>query len=95
MRTLKLMADYDCFPLWEILDNDLKNIDPSDLPLSNKLRNSLKIWSDKYNATLNYDDPINSGFESEIDEQKFEQEGEALFKFLKKELGREFRIIRS
>jgi hypothetical protein len=94
MRTLKLMADYECFPLWEMLDNGLDNVNPSELPLSDDLKNSLNIWSNKYDQTLNHDDPANSGFASEADEKQFEQEGEALLECLKKELGIEFRITK-
>jgi hypothetical protein len=94
MRTIKLMADYDCFPLWEILDDGLENIDPLDLPISEDLHDALQNWTDKYNATLKDDDPISSSFASNEEEEAFKEEGEELFQWLKKELGENFKILK-
>jgi hypothetical protein len=92
MRTIKLMVDYHCFPLWE--DNDgLQNLDHNLLPISDDLKISLDNWADKYDQTLNTQDPLNSGFSSKIDEESFKEEGQILFERLSQELGLEFKII--
>lgn len=38
MKTIKLMADYDCFPLWKSSPGEVGNIDPEDLPISYDLK---------------------------------------------------------
>ncbi len=87
MRQIKLMADYDCFPLWEESPGTVGNIDPSDLHISEGLRRRLIEWSEEYDATLNQDDPIASGFESRSDEKMFSLRGQKLRKELEEELG--------
>jgi hypothetical protein len=94
MRTIKLMTDYDCFPLWEILDDGLVNLDPRTLPISEKLICSLKNWTDKYDSTLDLSDPINSAFASIQDEESFNREGKLLYQCLKKELGDNFEVLK-
>ncbi len=34
MKRIKLMADYDCYPLWLDSDDEVGNIDPDVLPIS-------------------------------------------------------------
>lgn len=93
MRKIKLMPDYNCFPLWGASADDVGNIDPEELPISTLLKKKLLDWSQKYDATLNLDDPIESGFRSEEEEQAFKSEGQALALLLQKELGADFLVI--
>lgn len=86
MRKLKLMADYECYPLWEILDDGQENVDPKLLMLSKDLHESLDQWASEYDASLNTNDPLNSGFFSEEIENRFESEGMRLFEGLKEQL---------
>jgi len=46
-----------------------------------------------YDATLNYDDQVKSGFINPEDEARFKMEGEAIGKKLKDELGSGYTII--
>jgi hypothetical protein len=47
MTTIKVMADYECWPLW---NGD--NLDPDSLPLSTYLREQLAAWAERYDETL-------------------------------------------
>jgi len=87
MRVIKLMAGYNCFPLWEASPGVVGNINPQDLPISSSLKQRLMAWAAKFDATLNMADPLSSGFESEEATNEFRQEGEALSQCLQKELG--------
>lgn len=50
-------------------------------------------WANKYDKTLNIDEPLNSGFENIEKENIFKYEGEKLFKKLKLELGDQYTVI--
>lgn len=93
MRTIKLMADYHCWPLWGVAADDLGDIDPADLPLSEDLRLRLRRWAAAYDATLVEDDPVRSGFASDAAAAAFEAEGRALGEALATELGDGYRVI--
>jgi len=88
------MADYQCYPLWEASPGVVGNINPSDLPISVDLQNRLLAWANSFDATLNIDNPMLSGFKSEQAVEKFKTEGEALAHQLQTELGTEYLVIR-
>ncbi|WP_159593947.1 hypothetical protein [Chelativorans xinjiangense] len=83
-KKIKLMADYDSWCLWDLVN--IGNIDPETLPLSQPLKKALHAWEKKYNATLNRENPIESGFASQEDAQKFNVEGWRLWEQLTDEL---------
>lgn len=87
MRTIKLMPDYQCFPLWEASPGQVGNIDPKSLPISGDLKMQLAIWAETYDATLNMDDPACSGFQSDEAEAAFKKNGSELGRRLQDELG--------
>jgi hypothetical protein len=87
MRSIKLMADYQCFPLWDVSPGAVGNIDPEDLPISLSLQQMLMGWAAKFDATLNMNDLASSGFGSERAASEFRKEGEALAQLLAEELG--------
>lgn len=93
MKKLKLMADYQCYPLWLNSDDEVGNIDPNILPISNILKDELNIWSDKYDETLNLDDPLNSGFVNPEEETAFKEKGKHLRELLQMELGSDYEVI--
>jgi len=64
MRPLRLMADYDCHPLWEP-GADPYNVAPSSLGIPAELATALQDWADQYTATLDRWDPTASGFADE------------------------------
>ncbi|AUT64907.1 hypothetical protein [Paraburkholderia terrae] len=87
MRKIKLMADYQCFPLWEASPGVVGNINPQDLPISSLLKQKLMTWAATFDATLNMNDPASSGFENEQAANEFRLEGETLARSLQNELG--------
>ena len=86
-RHLRLMADYECFPLWEDGEGLVGNVDPASLPISAELQIALQQWATRYDATLNREDPAQSGFASYEDEEAFLDEAKSLLQCLKTELG--------
>src|SRR5690554_3321219 len=79
--------------LWEASPGKVGNVDPNTLPISEGLKLKLEKWADMYDATLNYDDQVKSGFINPEDEARFKMEGEAIGKKLKDELGSGYTII--
>lgn len=86
-RRLKLMADYDCHPLWGVSADDLGDVDPASLPISAALVAALAVWAEDYDATLVRDDPAASGFTDAAAEAAFRARGEVLAARLADELG--------
>lgn len=84
---LRLMADYQCHPLWEKLESGVRNVSPAELPISDALKHALVAWAASYDSTLNQDDPAQSGFPSEREERGFEATGLRLWAALRAELG--------
>lgn len=82
-QSIKMMLDYDCWPLWT---KDGDNCSPHHLPISTQLQAQLVSWSDKYDALLNRDDPMNSYHSLETD-RSLEKEGLMLWVNLQSELG--------
>lgn len=93
MRTIKLMADYQCFPLWKASPGEVGNIDPEGLPISEEIKVKLANWARQYDGTLNMDYPPDSGFETAEAEAEFKQEGLRLANQLRIELGPEYEVI--
>lgn len=87
MRRLKLMADYDCLPLWGTTAEEIGEVDPADLPISATLVADLGRWAEVFDATLDRDDPLRSGFGSPEAAAAFRTEGERLAERLRRELG--------
>src|ERR1051325_2119946 len=94
MRTIKLMPDYQCFPLWEIYTGKAgHNVDPADLPISAELCSELVEWGLKFDSTLNLREPEKSGFADKGFWDDFKKTGFELLNRLKKEIGSEFNVI--
>lgn len=87
MKTIKLMADYFCSPLWKADPMEVGNIDPDSLPISQNLKEMLSAWAAEYDKTLDMDDPSKSGFKSEHEELAFKEIGANLANLLREELG--------
>jgi hypothetical protein len=92
MRTIKLMADYQCYPLWGTTLEDLGDISPADLPISDSLRKDLLAWAGEYDATLDLDDHTNIGFESQASADRFMAAGHRLLARLREELGPDYQV---
>ncbi|AVY93976.1 hypothetical protein DAI18_07905 [Microvirgula aerodenitrificans] len=94
MKKIKLMADYQCFPLWDASqEGGGRNINPDELPISLILKARLNLWALKYDGTLNQEYPPDSGFKNNEEENEFNVEGKSIFENLKKELGTSYVVI--
>lgn len=93
MRTIRLMADYQCFPLWACAPDEPDNIDPESLPISPELRAALVAWAETFDSALDWNDPGNSPPMSAEDEAAFEAEKRRLAERLRAELGDGWRVV--
>jgi hypothetical protein len=82
------MADYHCWPLWR--DDEVGNVDPELLPLSDDLKARLNGWQAEYDRSFNIDDPANSpGVD---DPEAFDVRERELAIDVAAELGSEFKV---
>ena len=86
-KSIKVMADYQCSPLWLTGSNSGGNLSVYELPISDTLAGELWEWAGIYDSTLDWDDPRMSGFSSEEAGRRFVERGEELAKRLAAELG--------
>lgn len=94
IRTVKLMPDYQCFPLWwGPGEAEMGDIDPRDLALSDGLVAALSAWAAEFDSFLNWDDPANSEPNTPEVEQAFRKTGTELRDRLQAELGPEIRVV--
>jgi hypothetical protein len=59
-KRIKVMADYDCHPLWSLDEDTYGDFPPVALGLSPELTDDLNAWAEAYSASLNRDDPSES-----------------------------------
>ena len=52
IQYLKLMPEYECYPTWQEYGEVYENIDPNELPISEKLKHDLLAWADVLDGTL-------------------------------------------
>lgn len=90
MKHIKLMADYDCHPLWDMTSGQYGDIPPDELPTSEKLQSLIKEWAAEYNETLDRENPANSRFASEKQEHEFKKQGTRIADSLQRELGTDY-----
>lgn len=84
--TVRVMADYECYPTWLTGSAGVDNVDPAELPISGELATALLQWAQKYDATLDRDDPVSSGFPDADQEADFYAAGHKLARRLAAEL---------
>jgi hypothetical protein len=85
---IKLMADYQCSPLWWDGEPDrVGDIDPADLGLPVDLCAALYAWAARFDATLHQDDPAASGFPSKAALDAFIEDGRILAQQVRAALG--------
>lgn len=95
MKTIKLMPEFFCYPLWDLDRGSLgygAPIDPTDLPITEDLKGSLVRWAAAFDATLDQRYPPDSRFATPEDEAWFRAEGHQLTERLKAELGSTYQI---
>jgi hypothetical protein len=92
MPVLRVMADYESFPLWIRDGSGTANVDPAGLPISPTLAHQLLEWATEYDRTLDRDDPLASGFPDERTEEAFHVRGSELAGLLVAELPANYRV---
>ena len=92
MKCIKLMADYQCYPIWNMSLGEYGDMAPCELPISKELQERLLKWAAIYDETLDVDYPPSSGFKNEVLEREFKSEGERLVRSLRDELGPEYSV---
>ncbi|QVQ53421.1 hypothetical protein J4H86_06590 [Spiractinospora alimapuensis] len=95
MESIKVMADYDCYPLWGVGPGFYDNLSPyaSALGLSSGLAVELDRWAEEYDATLNRADPKESGFPTPEAEDDFARRGRELAQRVANEVGGVWSVI--
>lgn len=91
---IKLMADYQCWPLWHHGGTQVGNIDPRRLELSRALVADLQRWSEVYESHLNPGDPASISWTKE-EEAEFEGIGRKLCLRLAAEVRGRFEVVYS
>ena len=90
MLAIKLMADFGCWPLWDL--NDARNIDPESLPLSESLIDDLDRWVEMFEEDFEWGSAASSEWDpSHLD--RFEAEGVRLWRCLIQELRGSCRVV--
>jgi hypothetical protein len=89
---IKLMADYESFPLWQRDRSGTTNIDPTTLPISPELAEELLRWAEIFDSILNRSDPLASGFSSPAAEDDFYVQGQNLAGRLAAELASRYTV---
>jgi hypothetical protein len=89
---LRLSPEIQCHPTWLENDGDVENVAPEELPVSRELVAALNEWRDRWDATYDLADPMNSGFSSDAEEQRFWQDGEKAAARLGSELGPDWAV---
>ncbi|MEV6955683.1 hypothetical protein [Streptomyces sp. NPDC051183] len=92
-KAVRVLADYRSHPLW-LTGADVGDIAPDDpvLGLTPELAGELGRWAEAYDATLDQDDPAESGFPTEEAEAAFVRTGEALARRVAAELGPAWKV---
>lgn len=95
MIEIKLMPDYQCWPLWSTnaIFNGAYNINPSILPISELLKKELDDWREEFDSILNMNDPASSDFPSDAAFELFKKKGRDIKNLLQSELGLKYKII--
>jgi hypothetical protein len=81
MKKIKLMADYNSWPLWYDDPDDQYNMgpfDPNSWPISESLCGELEAWQNKFNATIDMSNPSDAGFNSVKELEEFLEHGQKL-----------------
>lgn len=92
-KKIRLMTDYGCYPLWWDEPDQVGDLDPESLPLSQEIIQRLYDWADAFDARLNLADPSDSPEVTPEEVERFEWEGLSLWKQLDQELSPDYEVV--
>jgi hypothetical protein len=92
MRKIKLMAEYECYALWDETSPIPDNLPPEMLPLSLGLQTQINQWAQAFEDTFDREYPPESGFLNRQELEQFEATGRSLAKAIQAELGPTFSV---
>jgi hypothetical protein len=84
-KRIKVMTDYNCYPLWAMDEELISPFSPQHLGASMELENDLWAWAGEFDLSFDMDDPAKSRWSEERYQQHIEQ-GLALARRIKGEL---------
>jgi hypothetical protein len=86
------MAEYNFVVLWSEDPNTKYPIETDELPLTPETKAMIHKWAERYNNSLNWDDPANTPPWDPADLRDFENEGIRIWLRLREELGPQFDV---
>ncbi len=89
-KIIRMSPDYSCELLWD--EETADYLELTSLPISPQLIQRMNLWQQAFENILDLDDPANSAFSSEQEEEDFESEGLAIAQQLQAELGFDYEI---
>ena len=92
-KKIRLMTDYGCYPLWWDEPDQVGDLDPESLPLTQETIQRLYHWADAFEARLNLADPSDSPEVTPEEVERFEWEGLSLWKQLHQELAPDYEVV--
>lgn len=92
MKKLRMMLEYQAYPLWIVHEDGLENIEAHSVDILSALADSIEAWGDHFEATYLADDPGSSDFSSTEEEKAFLDEGIRLFEALKSECSGKYAV---
>ena len=90
MKFIILQATYYCNPLYDSVRHEY--IDLSHLPISLPLKDELKLWAEKFNQLVDFENPTEGCIASSLQRKVFINTGYKLKNKLVKELGNDYCI---
>jgi len=78
MQQFRVMAEYECHPIWRDDADGVSNIAPDDLALPGGLASRLNQWAMTFEETFAVSDPPHSGFADAVSRDQFYERGLAL-----------------
>jgi len=89
--SIRLLADYQCWPLWHHEDDKVGDIDPREIGVSDALIGDLERWVELFESHLDWSDPASTRWTKE-EEDQFDFAGRNLCRRLSAELSDRYTI---
>lgn len=75
VRAMTVMAEFECWPLWQDTDSGRVNVDPGGFGMPAALVDDLNAWADRFDRTYVPDNLSAPGFPDSRTEDAFYAEG--------------------